>query len=223
MNENVKAFLSFVAGAVISGIAVYIWQDKRLSKKFEEELIAYKAKGATEETEKKNVEEQNVEDSDNESVEATSNIPQDAIEAVKRMQEGARKAKETRENNAKLEKSKTNYSSLTRKYGSIFNKNNDKGEDEMTLSEKMVNNRPYYISSEEFVEMDGKDGYTAYDLFYNSDDNSLCNDDGEVIEDGWIMIGWDILQDLYDKKEEECYVRNDNLKEVYCISKNFML
>lgn len=223
MNSNVKAFLGFVLGAVISGVAVYIYQDKRLSKKFEEELKVYQRKA--------NSSDKNKTDADNGTTTNTpndtdskgednmkSNIPQDALDAAKKMQEGVQKAKENREKRGERERSKTNYAKLTRSYG-----NKEEGGEDMTLSEKIVKNQPYYISEEEFIEWDGKDGYRAVDLFYNADDDSVCNASGEVLEDAHIMCGWDILQDLYDGKNgDEVYVRNDNFKEVYCIAKNFM-
>ena len=94
----------------------------------------------------------------------------------------------------------------------------------MTLSEKIVKNQPYYISREEFLEMDMKDGYRGVDLGCRPVTKKKSNDDGEVLEDSWESVGWNTLQDLYDGKGgDELYVRNDNFKEVYCISRNFML
>lgn len=241
MNDNIKGFLGFILGAAISGIAVYIYQDKRLSKKFEEELEAYQKKDKTEEpaitentndtntteTEHNDTPSNDETDSKGDDDMSKNNIPQDALDAVKKMQEGAKKAKEDRENKGEREKNKTNYAKLTRGYASKTLEaveNNKSGDDKMTLSEKIIKNEPYYITQEEFIEMDGKDGYRGVDLFYNADDDSVCNDDGEVLEDAHIMCGWDILQDLYDGKgTDEVYVRNDNFKEVYCISRNFML
>jgi hypothetical protein len=228
MNGNVKAFLGFVLGAAISGVAVYIYQDKRLSKKFEEELKVYQRKANSTDENKAET------DADDSTTTNTpndtdskgednmkSNIPQDALDAAKKMQEGVQKAKENREKRGERERSKTNYAKLTRSYGSEGSK--EEGGEDMTLSEKIVKNQPYYITEEEFIEWDGKDGYRAVDLFYNADDDSVCNASGEVLEDIWTSIGYDILQDLYDGKNgDEVYVRNDNFKEVYCITKNFM-
>lgn len=235
MNGNLKAFVGFVLGAISAGVAVYIYQDKRLSKKFEEELKAYtdpkKAdnkdsdNNTTNETDSNNAETKGDDDM------SKMNIPQDALDAAKRMQDGVKKAKEDRETKGMREKNKTNYAKLTRGYASTDEAGEEKtngsgngGDKEMTLSEKIVKNQPYYISREEFLEMDMKDGYRGVDLFYNADTDSVCNDDGEVLEDSWESIGWSTLQDLYDGKGgDELYVRNDNFKEVYCISRNFML
>lgn len=225
MNDNVKAIVGFVLGAIVSGVAVYIYQDKRLSKKFEAELKAYtdpKEMDTKDAVQNETKDEANNAETKGDDTMNKSNIPQDAIDAAKRMQEGARKAKENRETKGEREKNKTNYAKLTRDY--TGKEKDEKGDKDMTISEKLVNNKPYYISRDEFYEMDGTDGYRAVDLFYNSDDDTICNDDGEVLEDSWMSIGWDIQQELYDgKTDDEVYVRNDEFKEVYCISKNFML
>lgn len=235
MNSNLKAIVGFALGAISAGIAVYFYQDKRLSKKFEEELKAYtdskkennKASdnNTTNETDSNDAETKGDDDM------SKTNIPQDALDAAKRMQDGVKKAKEDRETKGMREKNKTNYAKLARGYASTDEAGEEKangsgngGDKEMTLSEKIVKNQPYYISREEFLEMDMKDGYRGVDLFYNADTDTICNDDGEELEDAWQNIGWDTLQDLYDGKGgDELYVRNDNFKEVYCISRNFML
>jgi hypothetical protein len=235
MNNNLKAIVGFVLGAISAGVAVYFYQDKRLSKKFEEELKAYTdSKKEDNKTSDNNItNETNSNDAETKGDDDMNktNIPQDALDAAKRMQDGAKKAKEDRESKGMREKNKTNYSKLARGYASTDEAGEEKtngsgngGDKEMTLSEKIVKNQPYYISREEFLEMDMKDGYRGVDLFYNADTDTICNDDGEELDSAWESIGWSTLQDLYDGKGgDELYVRNDNFKEVYCISRNFML
>lgn len=223
MNNTVSGIVGFILGAAVSGIAVYIYQDKRLSKKFEEELKIYQKKDNI--TEDVNTTQENTTNDETTEPEGDTmkktNVPEDALEAAKKMQEGIKRDKENRENRDKIERSKTNYSKLTRNYRGADDEKG--GKENMTMSEKIVNNKPYYITVEEFYEMDGKDGYKAIDLFYNGDDDSVCNESGEILEDAWMSIGWDIQQDLFDgKTDDEIYVRNDEFKEVYCIAKNFM-
>lgn len=237
MNGNIKGVIGFILGVVAGGVAAYIYQDRRLSKKFEEELKVYQEKDKksneenTDDTNNTISEEMNSNNAENDTEikgdadVKNKNLPQDAIDAAKKMQEGVKKAREDRENKGARERSKTNYAKLTRNYsGNSDEEETKKGGNDMTLSEKLIKNKPYYISREEFYEMDGKDGYRAIDLFYNADDDTICNDDGEILEDDWLFVGRDIQQDLYDgKTDDEVYVRNDEFKEVYCISKNFML
>lgn len=226
MNGNIKGFIGFLLGAIAGSVAAYIYQDKRLSKKFEEELKAYtepKVEADTAEGEDTNDDTAKDEPKGDDDDMKKTNIPQEALDAAKKMQEGARKAKEDRERRGEREKSKTNYSKLTRGYASSRKEESEGDDKDMTMSEKIIKNQPYYITKEEFMELDGN-GYRGVDLFYNADDDTICNDDGEVLEDAHYMCGWDTLQDLYDHKvDDEVYVRNDNFKEVYCIMRNFML
>lgn len=229
MNGNIKGFIGFLLGAIAGGVAAYIYQDKRLSKKFEEELKAYtepKVEADTADGEDANNDTATDESKGDDDDMKKTNIPQDALDAAKKMQEGARKAKEDRERRGEREKSKTNYSKLTRGYASSGKDESEGDDKDMTMSEKIIKNQPYYISKEEFMEMDMKDGYRGVDLFYNADTDTVCNDDGEELDSAWESIGWSTIQDMYDGKwngGDELYVRNDNFKEVYCIMKNFML
>ena len=177
MNGNVKGFIGFLLGAIAGGVAAYIYQDKRLSKKFEEELKAYtepKVEADTAEGEDTNDNTATDEPKGDDDDMKKTNIPQDALDAAKKMQEGAKKAKEDREQRGERERSKTNYSKLTRGYASSGKEESEGDDKDMTMSEKIIKNQPYYISKEEFMEMDMKDGYRGVDLFYNADTDTIA-------------------------------------------------
>lgn len=222
MNDILSKLAWGVAGAIVGAVAMYFIQDKRLAKKFEKELDAYMNPVTEEETPS---DDPNNDLKESDAPVDPNTIPQAAVDACKAMQEGARKVRDIR-NGAQ-------YSSLSR--------NNDPKEmpvdGEPTFDGhhrsiiqggrdmfKPTAKDPYYITESQFRELDDRDtGYDCYDLYYNTDDDSICYPDGEVIEDGHLKVGWDIMQDMYDSVDKEFYVKNENLKEAYCIVKNVMI
>lgn len=82
-----KTFIAFMAGAIVGGIATYIYVDKKKTAEFEEELELYK-----EHYENKN---QNKDESvsDDPDGDSDADIPSEVVEKVAEMQESLKKHK----------------------------------------------------------------------------------------------------------------------------------
>lgn len=209
--EGIKIAIGFAVGVIVGGIAVYIYQEQKLSRRFEEDLEDYKAKW---EAEKNDIsyEDEN-EDTTRSNKGGTTvkksknDIPQDAINAAKEMQDGVRKARAAvRSNNSKV-----NYNDP----GSIrgYSRATDGEEVGRTenLSERLAKNPPIRLSEEEFRNELPK-GYEILELVYLADENRLIDQNGMVIEDIDTYVGYDMLDDLYEDKVDTVYVCNDNLQ-----------
>lgn len=78
---------------------------------------------------------------------------------------------------------------------------------------------PRLISSEEYGEMVG---YSYEELLYYQDNDTLINEDEEVIEDPAKIVGTAMIKyDFVSTNEEDIFVRNDNLRTDYHIHKVF--
>lgn len=218
MNENVKAFISFLAGAVIAGVGVWFYQDKRLSNKFLKEIEEYKARNPKEETEcdaKEVTETGSDADADNKDSKGNNpmNIPESVIKASSDMRESVKRNKEER----LKKKNITQYSSLTRQYDTR-GREHDSDESEVKKVKK-----PYYISADDYWDIDAS--YVKYELYYDERDDEVYQcDNNQLFEDYQHGLGYDILDDLKLKGEDMCpiYVRNDETKELYCVDYGFM-
>lgn len=195
--EGIKIAIGFIGGLVIGGIAMYIYQEKRLSEQFERDLEDYKAKW---DAESHDISYEDDPDHKGGTFVKRSkkDIPQDAINAAKEMQDGIRKARSAvRTNNSKV-----NYNNPGTTSGYSRKEN---------LSERLAKNPPIRITEEEFSN-ELPDGYEILELVYLADENRLIDQNGNVIEDIDTYCGYDMLDDLYEDKVDTVYVCNDNLE-----------
>ena len=214
MNENVKVVLGFLAGAVLSGVGTYIFTDKKLSREFELALDEYKA-----EMEGKNKDDNEAADTDgDDETEQDSesdkriDIPQDALDAAKVMREGIRRAKD--------KKTIKNYGNVERDIRRDLRDIDEEGGDNMyEESLKMVKNKPVIVAFDEYNE--NSLGYRQVELYFDDHDYKIFNDDGEEVEDMGITVGYENMDELSHSDEPDIYIRNDNLKEYYMVTKEY--
>lgn len=211
MNDNVKGIIGFVIGAAVSGVSVWLYQDKKLSAQFLKEIEDYKKS------------------LDGKKVDENNDIPESVLEASKAMRETG---KDEDKENADISKSspapstnsedklkrpvdtrKTNYSALTRGYTS-----SDKSDTEESLKEdkKGMKVNAYYISEDDYYSDNIPVGYKTYELFLSADDKELFHENGDVFVDPQTAFGWDLYNEI-QKAKEPVYIRNDDLKELYSI------
>lgn len=204
--EGIKIAISFALGVVVGGVAIYIYQEQRLSKQFEDDLEDYKAKWEAEANDVSY--EDNTDKGGNFVKKSRTDIPADAINAAKEMQDGVRKARSAavRSNNSKV-----NYNNPNSIEGYSRASDRDSGEHVENLSERLAKNPPIRITEEEFQEELPK-GYEILELVYLADENRLIDQNGMVIEDIDTYVGYDMLDDLYEDKVDTVYVCNDNLQ-----------
>lgn len=203
--EGIKIAIGFALGVIVGGVAVYIYQEQRLSKQFEDDLEDYKAKWKAEAND---VSYEDETDKGGNFVKKSRNdVPQDAINAAKEMQDGVRKARAAvRSNNSKV-----NYNNPNSIDGYSRASDRDSGEHVENLSERLAKNPPIRITEEEFQNELPK-GYEILELVYLADENRLIDQNGMVIEDIDTYVGYDMLDDLYEDKVDTVYVCNDNLQ-----------
>lgn len=218
MNENVKVFLGFIAGAAIGAVVSYFVTEKKLSKDFDLALDEYKAScEITREIDNAIGEDECADDNDSEDKENNDmnkkDIPQEAIDAYKNMQEGVRKAKARREMH--------NYGNVERDISRPTIDEIDGGDNEYNESVKFIKNKPVIVSYEEFDE--NRPHYRQVDLYFDARDFKLFDDDGAEVEDMGIMVGYDNMEKLADSDESDMYIRNDNLKEYYCVTTEYRI
>lgn len=209
--EGIKIAIAFVGGLVVGGIAMFVYQEQRLSRQFEEDLEDYKAKW---EAESKDIsyEDKNKTDDENKGGnfvnKSRNDIPEDAINAAKAMQDGVRKARSAavRSNNSKV-----NYNNPNSIDGYSRGVSDESGIKEENLSERLAKHPPIRLSEEEF-QNELPDGYEILELVYLADENRLIDQNGLVIEDIDTYVGYDMLDDLYEGKVDTVWVCNDNLQ-----------
>ena len=196
MNEIVSKVIYAIGGAIVGAAVSYFICNKKFEKQVKQEVEAYK----------------NTVTNDEPSIDK-NDVPQEAIDAVKAMQNGVKKASEDHKN-------VTKYSSLTRNEDLNHRYTVQGGRDLMAKT----NDDPYFITLDEYRDIcENGRGYNAEDLYYNTDTDSVYMADGSIFEDAHHAVGWDILQYMFNSNEDEFYVKNDNLKEAYCIVKNAMI
>lgn len=205
MNDNIKGVIGFVIGAAVSGISVWLYQDKKLSAQFLKEIEDYKKS------------------LDGKKVEESNDIPESVLEASKAMRENGKDdvseppMTPTTNSEDKLKRPvntrKTNYSALTRGYAS-----SDKSDTEESLKEdkKGMKVNAYYISEDEYYSDNIPVGYKTYELFLSADDKELFHSNGDTFVDPQTAFGWDMYNEI-QKAKEPVYIRNDDLKELYAI------
>lgn len=210
MNDNIKGVIGFVIGAAVSGISVWLYQDKKLSAQFLKEIEDYKKS------------------LDGKKVEESNDIPESVLEASKAMRETSKENADTPEppttpttpttnSEDKLKRHvdtrKTNYSALTRGYAS-----SDKSDTEESLKEdkKGMKVNAYYISEDDYYSDNIPVGYKTYELFLSADDKELFHSNGDTFVDPQTAFGWDMYNEI-QKAKEPVYIRNDDLKELYAI------
>jgi len=205
MNDNIKGVIGFVIGAAVSGISVWLYQDKKLSAQFLKEIEDYKKS------------------LDGKKVEESNDIPESVLEASKAMRENGKDdvseppMTPTTNSEEKLKRPvdtrKTNYSALTRGYAS-----SDKSDTEESLKEdkKGMKVNAYYISEDEYYSDNIPVGYKTYELFLSADDKELFHSNGDAFVDPQTAFGWDMYNEI-QKAKEPVYIRNDDLKELYAI------
>lgn len=209
MNDNIKGLVGFIVGAAISGVSVWLYQDKKLSAQFLKELEEYKKSLI------------------GKKVDETCDIPESVIEASKAMRranktddpdniiktEAANKETVSQEAIKRpIDTRKTNYSALTRGYTS-----SDESDTEESLKEgKSVKTNAYYISEDDFYSENIPVGYKTFELFLSADDKELFHENGDVFVDPQTAFGWDLYNEV-QKAKEPVYIRNDDLKEMYSI------
>lgn len=205
MNDNIKGVIGFVIGAAVSGISVWLYQDKKLSAQFLKEIEDYKKS------------------LDGKKVEESNDIPESVLEASKAMRENGKDdvseppMTPTTNSEEKLKRPvdtrKTNYSALTRGYTS-----SDKSDTEESLKEdkKGMKVNAYYISEDEYYSDNIPVGYKTYELFLSADDKELFHSNGDAFVDPQTAFGWDMYNEI-QKAKEPVYIRNDDLKELYAI------
>lgn len=220
MNENIKVFFGFVAGAAIGAVVSYFVTEKKLSKDFELALDEYKNSSeitkeiddAISETDnaKTTIENEEVKENDDMN---KKDIPQEAINAYKNMQEGVRKAKARREMH--------NYGNVERDISRPTIDEIEGRDEEHNESVKFIRNKPVIVSYDEYD--DNKLRYRQVDLYFDARDFKLFDDDGAEVEDMGIMVGYDNMEKLADSDESDMYIRNDNLKEYYCVTTEYRI
>lgn len=221
MNENVKVFFGFVAGAAIGAIVSYFVTEKKLSKDFELALDEYKnsseitkeiddAIGDTDNDTDNTIEIEEIKENDDMN---KKDIPQEAVNAYKNMQEGVRKAKARREMH--------NYGNVDRDISRPTIDEIEGRNDEHNESVKFIKNKPVIVSYDEYD--DNKLRYRQVDLYFDARDFKLFDDDGAEVEDMGIMVGYDNMEKLADSDESDMYIRNDNLKEYYCVTTEYRI
>lgn len=205
MNDNIKGVIGFVIGAAVSGISVWLYQDKKLSAQFLKEIEDYKKS------------------LDGKKVEESNDIPESVLEASKAMRENGKDdvseppMTPTTNSEEKLKRPvdtrKTNYSALTRGYTS-----SDKSDTEESLKEdkKGMKVNAYYISEDDYYSDNIPVGYKTYELFLSADDKELFHSNGDAFVDPQTAFGWDMYNEI-QKAKEPVYIRNDDLKELYAI------
>jgi len=208
MNDNIKGVIGFVVGAAISGVSVWLYQDKKLSAQFLKEIEDYKKS------------------LDGKKVEESNDIPESVLEASKAMRESSKDdiseppttpTTPTTNSEDKLKRPvdtrKTNYSALTRDYTS-----SDRSDTEESLKEdkKGMKVNAYYISEDEYYSDNIPVGYKTYELFLSADDKELFHENGDAFVDPQTAFGWDLYNEI-QKAKEPVYIRNDDLKELYSI------
>jgi len=197
MNDNVKGLVGFVIGAAISGVSVWLYQDKRLSDQFLKEIDDYKKSlvGTP--------------------VEKGDEIPESALKAAEAIQKNAETKPVDPQESLKrpVDTRKTNYSKLTRNY-----RTSDRNDTEESLKEdnESMKVNAYYISEDEYYSEDVPVGYKFFELFLSADDKELFDKNGDLFVDPQTAFGWDLYEEI-KKAHDPVYVRNDDLKEMYSI------
>lgn len=122
-------------------------------------------------------------------------ISQDEIESVKQMY-------------AKKEFRKNDENKIQEEYEDLISNLNYSGSNERR-SERMMEERPYVISPEEFGEFED---YEKISLTYYSGNKILADENDEPVEDVDEIVGIDSLDRFGEYEEDSVFVRNDRLK-----------
>lgn len=218
MNDFAKYIVGFIAGAITAGIGVYIYQEKRLTKEFEEELKNYKESLLTEadirEAEKEEKPFSKEED-----------IPESVLNAVKEMQgkvqrvepTGPNESKEIRDDIRSSKNNRTQYNGIAKgdKNAIDISRTDIKGTNEE------VSKLPVQITEDEYNE--NRWGYTQHELYYDEDKMTCFDENGTMVEDYEIMVGKNNLDSMIEIDRRgryvvnDIYVRNDGCKELYWV------
>ena len=194
---GIKELLSFLGGMAIGSGICYIVMKERYRKESKEEIEELKRYYEVERPSKKEAEGEVVE-------------PKEVTVSIDAKNIGADM------------KDKNSYKSYTNIYnkGTVFDKveedadedEDDPGYDELYPEEPV--GRPYCIDEAAFVNE--KSFYDKVGLFYYSGDNTIVNENDEIVTDWVELIGPDIgsrfkLQDRSDEPFSYIYIRNDSL------------
>lgn len=218
MNDFAKYLVGFIAGAITAGIGVYIYQEKRLTKEFEDELKNYKDSLLTEDDICEPEEEERP-------FKKEEDIPEDVLNAVKEMQgkirridpAGPKEAKEIRDDIRGSKNNRTQYNGIAKgDKNSINISRSDANE-----ANEEVSRLPVQITEDEYNE--NRWGYTQHEFYYDEDKMTCFDENGTMVEDYEIMVGKNNLDSMIeiDKRGRyvvnDIYVRNDGCKELYWV------
>lgn len=210
MNDNFKGVVGFIAGAVVSGIGMWFYQDKRLSDRFLKELNDYKAALNGEKTDPEKVPKEAVKAAEDMKGDKSEESEEDKDEEDGLSSSNGITIKPGKRDIEKLDTHRTNYSkysSLTRGYSSSETGKGKEGE--------KVKVNAYYISEDEFWA-DGPDDYHKYELVVLCEDKEIVMANGKEFEDPQVAFGWDLYEEI-KRSNVPVFVRNDDLKEMYAI------
>lgn len=193
--------VGFILGAAIGGAAAYIYTERKLSAEFEADLEDYKVRSS------KSSENDTPAEAPTHITKTTKgenddmkNVPNEAVEAARRMQEGIRKAVSARNNT-----SKTNYNNV------------DDIPQRKTESQLRAEGRPVLIDYDEWASLDGDEAYVHADFTYNREYDILYDDGGNPMEDIDTWIGYNNLDKLRELGTSEIYIRNEYLKAIVSV------
>lgn len=228
MNENVKMAIGFIVGLLTGGAVMYFVQEKKLSREFENELEDYKAQfekehGMNDETDGENDPEDKEENDksieEDKDTMSKKDIPDAAIRAVEKMQEGIRNARNKRErqvvNYSRSSKDVKRNFELDPKDEQYFDENYnpnhgpDNNETYENLSAMLVANRPRMMTPTEFDKFTHPD--YEYLTLHRDYVGNVYDDDGNLVEDVDNLVGYDNLVPLENNECAEVYIRNDNM------------
>ncbi len=219
MDNFIKYLVGFIAGAVTAGVGVYIYQEKRLTKEFEEELKNYKESLLTE---------ADIRESDKDKerpFEKEEDIPENVLNAVKEMQgkvrridpAGPNESKEIRDDIRGSKNNRTPYNGIAKGDKNAL----DISRADANETNEEVSRLPVQITEEEYNE--NRWGYTQHELYYDEDKMTCFDENGTMVEDYEIMVGKNNLDSMIEIDRRgryvvnDIYVRNDGCKELYWV------
>lgn len=102
-------------------------------------------------------------------------------------------------------------------YDNIINENgyDNVKENEEEEDDDMI--EPYVIAPEEYWEAD----YPTISLTYYEGDDTLADDDDKIIKNVDELVGEDFASHFGEYEEDSVYIRNDNVKAVYEILRDY--
>ncbi len=205
MNTKVKVAISFVLGVGAGAVMTYELLKKKVDQIAEEECESLRATFANSVSLQQQRKAKEAEDQDNEK----EPDPDDPVEYEAHVRKyGSNMKKE--DLSAMANKVRKDYTHV---------ENGEAAEIQYAKDESPEHDHPYVISQAEFDH--GKPNHDKLSITYYEDDNTLADEQEEIIDDPDTVVGTDALLSFGKESDDEdiVYIRNDQLGIDYEISR----